>query len=305
LNDRPGSDTLLSVVVAASDTPGAVARTLSRLDPSSLPGPVEFLVAAARERAPVEKFTGLDVNWVVAGPGATVPRLRRLGLDHARGAVVVFTEDSCVLLPGWVTAWREAFTSSAILAASGRVEPAMGSRLIDWAVLFFEYAPFLVSHADNSSPPPRLAGNNFAVGPALISHLDPEVIEESDIPPLVARRGGTVAWADQAVVLHARRYRLLEALDDRCHLGWTFGRRRAARFNRAGRLAGLFAGPAIWLAQLSRLGLTVLRTGRHRARFAASLPLLLALVTAWTAGEWLGWASGFHGSGRSAQRTLR
>ena len=162
-----------------------------------------------------------------------------------------------------------------------------------------------VSRADNSGSPPRLAGNNFAVGPALISHLDPQVIEESDIPPLVARRGGTVAWAEGAVVLHTRRYRLIEALGDRLRLGWTFGRRRAARFKRTGRLAGLLAGPAIWLVQVARLGVTVLPSGRHRARFAASLPFLLGMVTAWTAGEWLGWASGFRGPGPSAQRTLR
>ena len=112
--DEPG----LTVVVAASDSAEAVARTLGTLG------------------------LGIEVI-VVSGTSGRVPALRRVGLDRARGAIVAFTEDSCLLSDAWARAWLFAFADRRVQAATGPVVPAMGDRPLDASVFFCEYAPFL------------------------------------------------------------------------------------------------------------------------------------------------------------------
>src|SRR5690242_11195696 len=95
---------VLSVVVAASDSAGAIARTLDALARQRCPGRVEVVVAVACDRlegpAPPAGPSPW-IRWVVAPAGAGVPRLRRLGLDRASAPLVAFTEDSCLFGPDW------------------------------------------------------------------------------------------------------------------------------------------------------------------------------------------------------------
>ena len=122
--------TELTIVVAATDSPEAVARLLESVD-----GRAEMIVV-----------TGDDV-----------PRLRRIGLDRARGRVVVFTEDSCVLEPGWVQAWLDAFADPRLVAATGLVSHASDSA-VEWAVVFCEYAPFLMDVSPGQTRPRANSG---------------------------------------------------------------------------------------------------------------------------------------------------
>ena len=228
-----------------------------------------------------------NITWIEAERGSGVPRLRRLGLDRARGEIVVLTEDSCVFGPAWVTSWRSAFDDPRVAAATGPVAPAMGDRLIDWAVFFFEYALFLKP----SSPPTRLAGNNFAVRRSLASQLDPDAIEESDVQAFIENSGDLVAGANNCLACHVRQYSLREAIADRLRFGRAYGRLRAETMARPRRGLGLVAGPLIWLVQLARMVPTLIRSSRHLGRFIEALPILAGLVTAWSVGEWLGWMS--------------
>jgi hypothetical protein len=280
----------LSVVIAASNGPEAVARTLASLGRQRLEGAVELVVAAPRDRIVPPDHLPPGVTWVPAEAGAAVPRLRRLGLDRASGDVIVLTEDSCQFDDGWASAWRRAFADPRVLAATGPVVPAMGDRPLDWAVFFCEYAAFLPAPAPGEGRSLRLAGNNFAVRRSLADRLDPCTIEETDVPGVAGCCGDRIALAIGAVAGHARRYGLAEAVGDRLRFGRSYGRRRATTLPTAARFAGLVAGPAILLAQVARLTLTVARQPRHAGRFAEVLPLTLGLLTAWSVGEWLGWA---------------
>ncbi len=152
------------MVIAASDSAGAVARTVASLalEGWSDPARFEVIVAAARDR--IDPEAALErVRWLTAEAGAGVPRLRRLGLDAGAAPLVAFTEDSCRLGPIWVDAWRQAFHDPRVQAATGPVAPAMGDSPLDWAVFFCEYGPFLPSGRAGLGPPGRLAGNNFAI----------------------------------------------------------------------------------------------------------------------------------------------
>jgi hypothetical protein len=268
----------LSIVIAATDSPAAVARALASLG-NETRDDLERIVASEMAQGGIE-----GVRWVRGAPGCGVPHLRRLGLDQARGAVVVFTEDSCVFPRGWTDQFLDAFADERLTVASGPVLPALGARAIDWAVFFCEYAAFLPRA---SNPETRLAGNNFAIRRDLASALDREAIHESDVACM------TVAgsrWVERAEVWHVRRYGFAEAMRDRLRFGFDYGLRRGRTMSWARRMAGLGAGPAILAIQAARLTLGLCARPRYLDVFAETLPLTLALLTAWSVGEWLGWS---------------
>jgi hypothetical protein len=278
----------LSVVIAATDSREAVAKTLASLRRQSACKPFEILVVAPHDRIRRPEVVPADVDWISAEAGSTVPVLRRLGLDRARGDVVILTEDSCRFDERWASSWLLAFSVDSVLAATGPVEPAMGGRPIDWAVFFCEYAPFLPGRGSSPTSPSRVAGNNFAVRRSLTSRLDPVAVEECDVPDAVARLSGTIRTARGAKAHHARRYPLRDAFEDRFRFGISFGRHRGSTASLMGRLLGLVSGPAILILQVGRLTRTILTKGRFLRPFLSVLPLTVALLTVWSAGEWLG-----------------
>ena len=296
----------------SSDPPPVRVASLTGPRPTSR---VEILVVAARDRiVPCEGplVPALPILWIEAEGRSGVPRLRRIGLDRARAPIVLFTEDSCVFEPGWAERWLAAFEDSRVEAATGAVAPDFGDggSVWDWSVFFVEYAPFLegrrvkrgqepliraraVARNDAGTRPlgehpKRLAGNHFAIRRGLAPALDGERIHEGDVAAIVGR----LALArSSARARHVRHDSAREAIGDRFRFGFEYGRLRARGQSPWLRLAALFAGPAILLAQTIRLTATVAARGRFLLPFFKALPVTLGLLTAWSLGEWLGWTS--------------
>jgi hypothetical protein len=276
-------DVDLSVVVAASWSAEAAARTVASVGARD---GIETVVASDPDRVGPIDLPG-ESRWVFGERGDEVPRLRRVGADAARGRVIAFVEDACVVVPGWAGAILGAFAEGDCLAATGPVLQADGASATDWAVYFAEYAAFV-----GAVPCKRLAGINFAcrrewLGPSM-------VIREAE---LSTRFAGSIRWLDAAPVHHTRRYRFAEALSDRWHFGRTYGRDRWSDRHGPLRRLGRAAAPAILAIQLARLAGSIARNPRLIQPALASVPRTLALLTAWSAGEALGWAeAGLHPS---------
>ena len=270
----------LSIVVAATDGPPAVARTLASLARSG--DRVEVIVATAGFAAP--GAPGL----LTAPAGTGTPRLRRLGLEAATGRVVAFTEDSCLAGPGWAEAWIAAFADPGLVAASGVVDRDEEAAALDRAVFLCEYAPFYPPAP--AGPPKRLAGNNFAVLREVGLHEAPAEVHETALLAAIRRAGGSTRTVGDAAVRHVRRFGPGEAFRDRLRFGFEFGRLRSR--TGWGQIIGLIAGPAILAAQVGRLAALARRTPRLLAGPLATLPLTLGLLAAWSLGEWAGWAWG-------------
>ncbi len=287
---RPRSDLDLTVVVAATDGPDALARTLGSLGARS--GRVEVIVAA-----PWAAQGAVDgVRHLEGPPGSGAPRLRALGLDAAGGRVVAFLEDSVVAEAGWLDAWLAAFEGDPGLAAgSGGVEHDRAASAVDWAVVFAEYAPFLPRRAGSGpegGPPPRLAGNHFAAtrAAALRASAGGEVHEVALLASVRAR-GGRWKMVAGAGVRHVRTFEARRAIADRFRFGLEFGRLRAGSGSKGSRWLGPAAGPWIFGAQVGKVARAAWGS-RHRREFARALPITLALLAAWSLGEWLGWTLG-------------
>lgn len=268
------------------DPAGDLAPTLARL-----PRGTEILVVAERSSVRWEK-PGEGVRSILAPPGSSVPQLRCLGLEASNGRFVAFLEDSALPAPGWLEAYDadvEAGAGCRSYAATGTVDHQRSASALDWAVVFAEYAPFLPPGPRRI--PPRLAGNNFAAsrGFAVQACRNGELHESALLDRAIAA-GGDVRFVEKARVTHVRSFTAREAFVDRFRFGLEFGRRRGCGLSPLGRLFGLVAGPAILLAQVIRVAGPVVRGGSYVAPFLRALPLTLALLAAWSLGEWLGWA---------------
>jgi hypothetical protein len=245
----------LSVVVAASWSAEAVARTVASIGATD---GMEVIVASDTDRVAPGPLAG-GARWVVGERGDGVPRLRRLGADRARGRVVAFVEDACVVGPGWAEALRKAFRDRNCLVAQ----------------------------------PLRLAGINFACRRELLS--DSPTIREAE---LSSRLAGSIRWLDGASVSHFRHYRTGEALADRWRFGREFGRERWSDRPGLLHRLGLAAAPAILGVQLARLAGCLVRHPELWKPALIAGPRTLVLLTAWSAAEALGWAEASRGESR-------
>jgi len=280
----------LSVIITASDSQEAIAQAVSSLLAQEGLEQAEMIVAACPSITPLE-----GVRWIQGEVGGGVPRLRRLGLTLARAQVVVWTEDSCRFQPGWINGWLEAFQHPNTRGATGSVEPATGQAIRDWAVFFCEYAPFLKrKELAALRPPDRLAGNNFAVRIAGLSSLVEDEIHETLVfAELNDQAGnGLVVEVPEALVTHVRRFGLREALHDRLRFGLEYGQMRARLQPGIPLMFRVLSAPLILLIQFGRISRAVWKDGRYRIAFLKSIPLVLAMLSAWSLGESLGWALG-------------
>ena len=275
---------MIAVVVAATDSAEAVRRCVASIGHDS-----EVRVIVAYDPARIDR-RGLPSGVAAAQgePGANAHRLRRLGLAVADAPIVAFTEDSCVLGPGWAHAWVATFSRPEIVAATGPVDVAPNRSVVDRAVFLCEYAPFLP--AGCSSNPSRLAGNNFAARSEILA-ADEDDLHEFDVQVRSRANGGRVATAAFACAIHARGYTAREAIRDRLRFGFGYGRLRAGSFI-GDRLAHVVFGPLIVSSQVARLFATLARKRCWHQITPAVAVVTVLFLTAWSVGEWLGWVLG-------------
>ncbi len=276
----------LSIVIAATDSLAAIRSCVESIGEDD---GVEILVAADPSRIMSGRFQSSRVRWILGEPGCGVHRLRRLGLDASTGRVVVFTEDSCRVGPGWLSVYQKAFTDPRLVAATGPVEHREGASLVDWAVFFCEYAPFL-SGKPAKGGARRLAGNNFAVLRSSLAS-DASDVHESLVAGCAKDREFAMMTTD-AMVWHCRHYTLGQAIGDRLRFGHEFGRLQASEVSPWFRGSRIVLGPAILASQLLRLAFTLLQKRRLIVRAIAAAPLTSVLLAAWSGAEWLGWIRG-------------
>jgi GT2 family glycosyltransferase len=113
----------VSVVVCTRDRPDDLKRCLDSLFRLSTP-PLEIVVV---DNGPSDDRTQvlcaeLPVSYVVEPlPGAS--RARNRGVLETRGELVAFTDDDCVVDPGWLDGLGKSFADQLVMAASGYIGP--------------------------------------------------------------------------------------------------------------------------------------------------------------------------------------
>ena len=241
-------------------------------------------IPALGERHPRVRFVSNDDQQ-------TPLELASRAVGEAHGEVVLLTEDHCVPRPDWVHRLVSARRRDRA-AVGGAVEPLSGATALDWAfycVDFFRYMPPL-----RGGPSPTLTVCNVMYERERlerIAGLWGELFHETAVNEALKRRFGEL-WLEPTARVGMRRHvRFPDAVYERYAFGRLFGCTRLGfvpGWRRAYYTLLAVALPLVLMGRMARRSLT---TRRNAARFIESFPYLVALVLAWSWGEWLGYVT--------------
>jgi GT2 family glycosyltransferase len=301
---RPGTGTdgqvpppSVSVVICTHDQPRELPACLESLRDLNTP-PDEVLVvdSCPRDDEVQRVCAGHPVRYLVERhPGLS--RARNRGVSEARGELIAFTDDDCVVDPRWLDGLREAFEDALTMAVVGYVGP-----------LELDTRSQCLAHLRND--PPHHVEREVIDGASETTHVDAD-----DRNVVFRRRGlakmgpfaealgpGTPTRSGQATdIFHrilARGYRIAF---DPGRVVWHRHPRRYQRLRsqRFGRGAGVTANATLWFFhrwELAGVGLTArfwrrllsqLSAGLRRDDPRIPLGLTLAEAAGSLAGPWL------------------
>ncbi len=282
----------LSVVVAAVNGPGVLDPTLDALDAQPSRDRMEVIVVdplGGEQRDRLRPRRPAVV--VVESERQPIPLLRHLGVRCSRGRIVAILEDHGRVAPDWAASILKAHQGP-WGAVGGTVENGRKG-LVNWAVFFCEYAPYMGPVVEGEAA--DLPGNNIAYKrPHLMrhAHVLAQGRWESWINDGLRADGIPIASTNSVVVHHIKPFRLGYFLVQRFHFARSYAGMRRGDQTPLKRLiygVGSAALPALLMARVTR---TVLRKRRHLARFAAASPLVLLFLTVGALGEMVGYLFG-------------
>lgn len=281
----------LSVVIASSNARSTIAECLGVTTNQCRRDQAEIIVVDnsidGTDRIIKDAFP--DTRVVSAPPPALVPELWELGILHSHGDIVAITTGHCIPARDWVQQILDAHQREEA-AVGGAVEIDESVGLVDWAIYFCRYSPYMLPF--RRATVPEIAGDNASYRRAHLDACRPTWrggFWEPVVHVELRKRGLRLVLEPTIVVYHKTSLGLRGFLWQRFRHGAAFGKERAARLS-APRLA-LYVGmspaiPAIFLVRIAR---RVFGKRRHRAKLVLSLPVLVLFLLAWAAGELSGY----------------
>ena len=288
--DRETPD--LSIVVASVNGWDVLGPTLDALDAQPERAQVELIVVETVGESVRQRLRGRRPPVVlVESDRLPIPRLRHVGVCRARGKVVAILEDHGRVAPDWAAAVLKAHEGP-WGAVGGAVENGKNG-LLNWAVFFCEYTPYMRPVAEGEAA--DLPGNNIAYKrPHLLrhAHLLGQGKWESWINDRLRADGVPIASTNAMVVHHIKSFRLGYFLVQRFHFARSYAGMRRGDQSPVQRM--IYAGGSVALPLLlfARVARTVFRKRRHWARFAIVSPLVALFLTVGAAGEMVGYLLG-------------
>ena len=284
----------LSIVIASVNGLNVLGPTLDSIDRLPERQRIEVIVVEPLGALTRNHLRGRrhPVTIVPLSERRTIPRLRFLGVQRARGDLIAILEDHAEVDPNWASALLDAHRDPAIAAVGGAVEN--GNRgLVNWAVFFCEYAAYMAPVPEGVTS--DLPGNNIAYKREhLLAHADllDEGNWESWINDRLLSEGETIVSTNHAIVRHIKTFRIGYFLAQRFHFARSYAGMRRVDQSSVKRLIygmGSLILPGLLLARITR---QTLRKRRNLGWFAACLPLLALFLSVGAVGEMMGYLVG-------------
>lgn len=288
----PDSNPALSIVVATRQPWPGVRALLESVAEQAREVGAEIIVADGGPGALPEGPPPRGARWLREW-GASVLRLRALGLTAARGGVVAVTEDHCRVDPAWCSTILELHRAAPEVAAiGGAVENAATGTVVSRLHFLTAYGVFM-------RPLPKGEARSIA-GEANVSYkrsaLPPEPAVDGLQQMLFNQRlvesGHRVATDDRIVVFHDQPVPLTAACRLHFHNGRCIAGFRSAALSPLGRVARVASCLVLPPFLALRAVAASLRKRRERAVALLGLPILLALGGCHAVGELAGYLGG-------------
>lgn len=288
----------ISVVVPSVNGLGDILGCLEALEAQRAACDLEILVVdrlGDSVRAAIShRFEGVRLFPVEAG--TTIPQMRAIAFQEARGDAVAVIEDHVIVPAGWARHLLDALEAGADVVG-GSIENAATETLVDWAAFLCEYS---------ASMPPIEAGSvTWLVGNNVVyrRHLldEQQAVTQSDrwedaLHHSLLMNGTELICRPEIRVAHKMHYRFFDYLTQRFLYSRSYAGARLAGKSMSRRL--LFGCAAILLPPvlLYRIIHRVLAKNRHRLILVQCLPIISAFVVSWAVGEVVGY---WFGAGNS------
>lgn len=285
----------ISIVIASKVGPPFLYNCLHSLASQAGQMQAEVIVVSCGNEPWVEAVA-CEFPWVrlLKRPApATVPSLRREGVLAATRDFVAIIEEHCIAGERWLEEAWKALAGGHYGAVGGPVLDNNYRRLRDWVVYFCEYNGYLPPAPDAETW--DLNGANIAYRRELLLKHERSLeggYWEATLHPILLAEGVKFRSLPQMIVRHCGPFGFLYYLRQRYWFSRAFAGARAARLPLARRALYLAAAPVVPALLWARMAARVWRKRCRRGWFAASLPLIAVALTAYVAGEWVGFLAG-------------
>ncbi len=297
----PGGDSpVLSVVLTVVEGGSAVARFLDAMQAQDDPPGMEVLVPYDASIAATGNLRGeypavrfIDMGTVptdrpvqsAAGQHELYDRRRSAGLAQAQGSLVAILEDRAPPRPRWAQEMVRLHARLPHAVIGGAIESASTDSL-NWAFYACDFSRYSLPF--ESGPRDWVSDVNVCYKRRALEQtreLWRDRFSEPRVHWALQEAGDTLYLSTEPVVDHQTEYPSLAAvLPERFHWGRLFGYQRARHVGSAQRLSYAVLGPFLPALLLFRHGRNQRRKGNF-GRFLRAAPIMLLLLTAWTAGE--------------------
>ena len=283
----------ITVVVISICSIPQLRRSLKALELQEIGDSYEVIIAAD------SRFSGLDAIAAefptmkfLSRKGCDTPlELTPLGLNAAKGARVVLTEDSCVARPDWLatmtgTPWEGRG------AVGGVVEATPGISASMWAFCYVDFFRYMNPVSEGVAP--TLSVCNVAYQ---MSHLEAvrdlwrDGFHETVTHGALSERFGPLWFCPRAEVQVKRDVTFGDAVYERYAFGRLFGATRIAHEGLSRRLYYVAVSPALPFLLMARMMGKARQDPGLMRQFVRALPAILTMVAAWSWGEWLGYVT--------------
>jgi glycosyltransferase involved in cell wall biosynthesis len=285
----------ISVVIASIVGAPFIDDCLASIEKDAKELGAEVIVVACGTEDYARRIEG-KFPWVrVVHPShrETVPELRAIGVEQAKGDIVAIIEEHCLAGSGWLHNVMKGLENPAYVAVGGPVVDHAYERLQDWVVYFCEYNGYLPPWTDGESH--DLNGANIAYRrQVLLDHKDrlKQGYWEVALHPLLLKEGQKLRALSTMVVYHRGPFPFGYYLRQRYWFSRAFAGARTKALPASRRLAYLVASPLVPIILLARMATRVWQKHCHVDKFALSLPLLIPALAVYAAGEWVGYVAG-------------
>lgn len=282
----------VSVLVCAIAGADHLARCLDLVLAQEGPPPHEILAVADPN---LPGITALAPRYpavrIIRNEGQSTPiEIASRALREATGDLIVLTEDHCRPAGDWLRRLVAAHAPGRAVVG-GAVETDHAGSTVTWAFYLVDYYRYMRPVA--AGPAPALTVCNVSYRREqleAVRDLWQETFHETAVNAALAGRFGELWLVPEAEVRTRRAVTFADAVYER----YAFGRMFACNRNRFGGSVGrraLYAclAPLLPPVILWRMARRAFRSGPAARMYLLSLAPLVAMVAAWTWGEWLGY----------------
>jgi len=283
---------LVSIVIASVNRMPMIGECLDAIVSQKGDVPYEVLVVdrcGEPTRAEIRtRFPRHNVTVIAAPEGTSIPKLRAIGMERAKGRLIAILEDHVNVVPSWL-AGVQRLHRGGHQVMGGPVENAAVDRITDWAVFFCEYAWFM-------SPTPlghvaAIAGSNAVYDRLALERIGAALqdeVWEGFLHQKLAALGIPFHCDPALAVQHKKEFGFWYFMSQRYHYSRSFAGTRLAEGAAWKRLA--YAGATVLLPPLLlwRMAATIWPKRAYRRTFLAAAPLICVFLVSYAWGEAVG-----------------